>query len=135
MFLAQSSIVWCIHLELVDFCYTAYISITSPSLVTQIGRCDVHQIYFKHKFTPKPVDESRPDHHALHKFLIYFNFNHYCNSEQQPLKTLGKMEFWNWNNSVLLSGKFIFDFIGQSFTVIRTHMSLSTWFWNHLVFV
>ncbi len=43
----------------------------------------------------------------------YLNFKR-CTSEQQPLKTVGKMEFWNWNNLEILRGEFTFDFIGQS---------------------
>ncbi len=46
----------------------------------------------------------------------YLNFNH-CSSKQQPLKTVGKTEFWNWNNLVILRGKFTFDLMGRSFTV------------------
>ncbi len=47
----------------------------------------------------------------------YWNFNR-CNSEQQPLKTVGKTEFWN--NFVILWSEFTFDLMGRSFIVIGT---------------
>ena len=37
----------------------------------------------------------------------YWNFRS-CSSEQQPLKIVGKTEFWNWNNFIL-RGEFTFD--------------------------
>ena len=62
----------------------------------------------------------------------YLNFN-CCSSEQQPLKTVGKMEFWNWNNLAILRGEFTFDLTGRSFTFLSTH--LSSWISICLVFL
>ncbi len=62
----------------------------------------------------------------------YLNFNR-CSREQRPLKTVGKAEFWNWNNLVILRGEFTFDLMGRSFTVISTR--LSRWIWIRLVFL
>ncbi len=66
-----------------------------------------------------PDDVSRPVHDALRKLI---------SSEQQPLKTMGKTRILtNWNNLVILRGKFTLDLMGESFTVISTHLSRGIW--------
>ncbi len=68
--------------------------------------------------------------HCINNWYISIN----CfSSEQQPLKTLGETKFWNWNNLAIFRGKFTFDLMGRSFTVISTR--LSSWIWNCLTFL
>ena len=52
---------------------------------------------------------------------------------QQSLKTVRKMEFWNWNNLVISRGEFTFDLMRRSFTVIGPR--LSSWIWIRLAFL
>ena len=73
-------------------------------------------------------DVSSPVRHALCKLLV-FKFQLW----QQQLKTVEKTDFWNWNNLVILRGKFTFNLTGQSFIVIGTPMS--SWIWIRLTFL
>ena len=47
--------------------------------------------------------------HCVNDWYLIFNR---CSSEQHPLKTVGKMEFWNWNNLAMMRGEFTFDLMG-----------------------